>query len=141
MDGEEVVLDAPLDDAPVETDVQPEIDVTDPPDTEANPDDAPPEEKAGDGRALPRDVQKALKALRENPETAASARADPPPSAPPPTRSSPSSRIAEAPRRTRSPGPGPDQLKEIVVIARGEFEALGGLTSHPIVNYPTSWTS
>ncbi|RMI35671.1 hypothetical protein [Nocardia stercoris] len=33
-----------------------------------------------------------------------------------------------------------DRLHEMVVVARGEFEALGGLTFHPIVNYPIDWT-
>jgi hypothetical protein len=32
-----------------------------------------------------------------------------------------------------------DQLKEMAVVARGEMTALGGLTFHPIVNYPITW--
>ena len=32
-----------------------------------------------------------------------------------------------------------DHLKEMVVIARGEAEAVG-VTFHPIVNYPINWT-
>jgi len=32
-----------------------------------------------------------------------------------------------------------DHLKEMVVIARGEAEAVG-VTFHPIVNYPVNWT-
>jgi hypothetical protein len=33
-----------------------------------------------------------------------------------------------------------DHLKEMAVIARGEMTAIGGLTFHPIVNYPITWT-
>jgi hypothetical protein len=32
-----------------------------------------------------------------------------------------------------------DRLREMVVIARGEAEAVG-VTFHPIVNYPIAWT-
>ena len=33
-----------------------------------------------------------------------------------------------------------DRLKEMAVDARGEMEAIGGLTFNPIVNYPITWT-
>ena len=33
-----------------------------------------------------------------------------------------------------------DTLHEMAVVARGEMVALGGLTFHPIVNYPITWT-
>jgi hypothetical protein len=33
-----------------------------------------------------------------------------------------------------------DHLKEMAVVARGEMTAIGGLTFHPIVNYPITWT-
>jgi hypothetical protein len=32
-----------------------------------------------------------------------------------------------------------DHLKEMVVVARGEAEAVG-VRFHPIINYPVSWT-
>jgi hypothetical protein len=32
-----------------------------------------------------------------------------------------------------------DHLKEMAVVARGEAEAVG-VTFHPIINYPVSWT-
>jgi hypothetical protein len=70
MDGEEVVLDSPVEVG--DEGVQPEVDVTDPPEpeTETPEGEQPQDETKGDARALPRDVQKALKSLRENPETA-----------------------------------------------------------------------
>jgi hypothetical protein len=33
-----------------------------------------------------------------------------------------------------------DHLKEMAVIAREEMTAIGGLTFHPILNYPITWT-
>ncbi len=33
-----------------------------------------------------------------------------------------------------------DTLKELVVVGRGQFEALGGFTFAPIVDYPINWT-
>ena len=33
-----------------------------------------------------------------------------------------------------------NDLKEMAVVARGEMAAVGGMTFHPIVNYPITWT-
>ncbi|MBU3064339.1 hypothetical protein KO481_22745 [Nocardia sp. NEAU-G5] len=33
-----------------------------------------------------------------------------------------------------------NNLNEMVVVARGEMAAVGGMTFHPIVNYPITWT-
>jgi|GEM_PF-769881 len=33
-----------------------------------------------------------------------------------------------------------NDLKEMAVVARGEMAAVGGITFHPIVNYPMTWT-
>lgn len=71
MSDEEVIVDQPeVDTEVVETDVaQPEVEEVETPEGET------PEAKAeGDARSLPRDVQKALKTLRDNPETAKIAR-------------------------------------------------------------------
>lgn len=81
MDGEQAaVADVSADTGAVEevsTDVAAGGDVAteEPAETDiATPEETPPDDAAGDGRALPRDIQRALKTMRENPEMAKAAR-------------------------------------------------------------------
>src|SRR5579862_3523190 len=79
MDGEAEVVDTGLETSEVvetESSTTPEVEGELTPETPAGekPEGGQPEDK-GDGRALPKDIQRALKALRETPENASVARA------------------------------------------------------------------
>lgn len=74
MEGEEVVLDSPVEEQDSAVAIEPEVEAPEV-STESEPEQQQESEAlGGDGRTLPRDVQKALKALRENPDTAGVAR-------------------------------------------------------------------